>query len=245
MKDFDPASFGRFFAETYDDGAPDDTEATIAVLAGLAGDGPVLELAIGTGRIGLPLAERGLRVDGVELAPEMAAKLREKPGGDQLNVVVGNMADVPVEGHYRLIYVVYNSFTNLSEQEDQIRTVANAAAHLTDDGLFVVDGFLPRNLTRWPERQRVAVEVIEPEYVQFEVEMHDPSRQRVEKTHLAVTPDGPRFYPTVHRYVWPSELDLMARLAALELRDRWASWYREPFNAESDTYVCVYGKSRV
>lgn len=241
MKDFDPASFGRYFAAGYDDHERDDTPVTVDVLAGLAPPGGrVLELAVGTGRIALPLAAKGFDVTGVDLAPEMLDVLRAKPGADAVTAVLGDLTEVPVEGAFDLVYCVFNSLTNVADQDAQVRAFVNVASHLTPGGRFVVDGFLPTRNYRWPEDQRVAVEVVEPEYVQFELERHDPSRQRIEKTHLAITPDGPRFHPTVHRYVWPSELDLMARVAGLTLEHRWTDWYRRPFGPDSGDYVCVY-----
>ncbi|MFN8074820.1 MAG: methyltransferase domain-containing protein [Kineosporiaceae bacterium] len=241
MKDFDAASFGRFFAAAYDDHPREDTPATVDLLAGLVEPGArVLELAVGTGRVALRLAERGFDVTGVDLSPEMLDALRARPGADAVTAVLGDLADPPVEGVFDLVFCVDNSLTNVADQDGQVRAFVNAAAHLAPGGRFVVDGFVPAKLNRWPEDQRVAVEVVEPEYVQFEVEKHDRARQVIEKTHLVITPEGPRFGPTVHRYVWPSELDLMARIAGLRLEHRWTDWYRRPFGPRSEDYVCVY-----
>ncbi|MFN8074821.1 MAG: class I SAM-dependent methyltransferase [Kineosporiaceae bacterium] len=241
MKDFDPASFGLRYAAHYDDQVRDDTPATVDLLASLADPGSrVLELAVGTGRIAIPLAEGGFDVTGVDLAPEMLDVLRAKPGADAVRTLVGDLTEVAVEGTFPLIYCVFNSLTNVVEQEGQVRALANVAAHLEPGGRFVVDGFVPAKLNAWPENQRVAAEVVEAEFVQLEVERHDPSRQLIEKTRVAFTPGAHRLSPIVLRYVWPSELDLMARLAGLRLEARWADWYGRPFVADSDTYVCMY-----
>ncbi len=143
MENYEPAmSFGEDTAEIYDDDLRGDEEATVAFLEQLAGEGPALELAIGTGRIALPLAERGIHVDGIDISPPMVAKLREKPGGDRLSVTMGDFADVGVPGRYRLIFVVFNTLFNLLTQEDQVRCFENVAAHLDDDGSFVVEAFV-------------------------------------------------------------------------------------------------------
>src|SRR5205085_11464281 len=149
-------SFGEDAAEIYDETTQRmDTLATVTFLEQLAGGGPALELAIGTGRVALPLAARGLRVDGVDLSPAMVARLRAKPGGDQIAVTIGNFADVPVQGTYRLIFVVFNTLFNLLTQDDQVRCFENVAAHLTDDGSFVVEAFVPTFLTRLRNEQDV------------------------------------------------------------------------------------------
>ena len=148
-------SFGEDVAQMYRDVQRGDEIAAVAFLEQLAGPGPALELAIGTGRIALPLAARGIRVDGVDISPAMVDQLRAKPGGDQLSVTIGDFADVPVSGTYRLIFVVWNTLFNLPTQEDQVRCFENVAAHLTDDGLFVVETFVPAFLYRLRNNQHV------------------------------------------------------------------------------------------
>src|SRR5215207_5996106 len=243
MKDYEPIlSFGEADAETYDDSSRGDEEATIAFLKRLARGGPALELAIGTGRIALPLAARGIRVDGIDFSPPMVARLRAKPGGDQIAVTMGDFADVPVPGAYRLIYVVYNTLFNLLTQDDQVRCFENVAAHLTDDGVFVVEAFVPAYLHRLRDDQYVDAERIDVGEVRLDVGRHDPVAQRLDESHVVLSSAGVRVAPIVARYAWPSELDLMARIAGLRLMHRWSGWEEEPFSAPSRRHVSVYGR---
>ncbi len=247
MENYEPImSFGEDTAEIYDTepdvGHREETLATVSFLEQLAGGGPALELAIGTGRVALPLAARGIRVDGIDFSAPMIAKLRAKPGGDQISVTMGNFADVPVQGTYRLIYVVFNTLFNLLTQDDQVRCFENVAAHLTDDGSFVVEAFVPTYLTRLRDDQYVNAEAIAVNEVWLDVGRHDPVKQLLEESHVALTREGVRVYPIVTRYAWPSELDLMARIAGLRLKDRWGGWNREPFTSSSNMHVSVYGR---
>jgi SAM-dependent methyltransferase len=244
MKDYEPVtSFGEDAAEIYDTSSPrTDTPATVAFLEALARGGPALELAIGTGRVALPLAAHGIRVDGIDLAPAMVAKLRAKPGGDQIAVTMGNFADVPVQGAYRLIYVVFNTLFNLLTQDDQVRCFENVAAHLAEDGVFVIEAFVPTFLTRLRDDQYVDAERIEVNEVTLDVGRHDPVQQLLYESHVHLSAEGVRVYPIVTRYAWPSELDLMARIAGLRLKERWAGWNREPFTGASGSHVSVYAR---
>jgi SAM-dependent methyltransferase len=244
MENYEPImSFGEDAAAVYDEyDHRDDTLATVAFLEQLAGGGPALELAIGTGRVALPLAARGIRVDGIDLSPAMVAKLRAKPGGDQIAVTMGDFADVPVRGTYRLIFLVFNTLFNLLTQDDQVRCFENVAAHLTQDGAFVVEAFVPTWLTRLRNDQYVDAEAIGVNEVHLDVGRHDPVTQRLEENHVVLSREGVRLYPIVTRYAWPSELDLMARIAGLRLKNRWAGWNREPFTSTSRTHVSVYGR---
>jgi SAM-dependent methyltransferase len=244
MENYRPAmSFDEDVAASYDARSQrGDEESAPAFLERWARGGPALELAIGTGRIALPLAARGVRVDGIELAPAMVDRLRAKPGGDRLSVTIGDFAEVPVEGRYRLIYVVFNTLYNLITQDDQVRCFENVAAHLTDHGVFVVEAFTPGYLHRLQEDQYVLAEGIGLEEVRLDVARHDATRQLLEKNHIAFGPGGIGFNPIVLRYVWPGELDLMARIAGLRLVERWAGWHREPFTSASRAHVSVYGR---
>ena len=242
MDRYEPAmSFGRETADIYDDAPRGDEDEAVAFLAELAGDGPALELAIGTGRIALPLAARGIRVDGIDLSPEMVAKLREKPGGDALSVTMGDFAAVPVEGSYPLIYLVYNTFHNLLTQDDQVRCFENVAAHLTDRGVFVVEAGVPNDLHRLSGDQYVHAEELGLDEVWLDIGRHDPVGQRHEETHVRLRAEGVQLFPIVQRYTWPSELDLMARIAGLRLRERWDGWNHEPFTSTGNV-VSVYGR---
>jgi SAM-dependent methyltransferase len=240
MKGYEPImSFGEDVAEMYRDVQRGDEIAAVAFLEQLAGCGPVLELAIGTGRIALPLAARGIRVDGVDISPAMIAQLRAKPGGDEISVTVGNFADVPVPGTYRLIFVVWNTLFNLLTQEDQVRCFENVADHLTDDGSFVVEAFVPAFLYGLRNNQCVDAEAIRVDEVRLDVLRHDMATQMIEESHVTLSSAGVRLNPVVQRYAWPSELDLMARIAGLRLKYRWGGWNREPFNSTSSTHVSV------
>ena len=244
MENYEPTiSFGEDAAEVYDDSSERGDElATVAFLEDLASGGPVLELAVGTGRIALPLAERGIRVDGIDFSPAMVAKLRAKPGGEEMSVTIGDFADVPVAGTYRLIYVVFNTFFNLLTQDDQVRCFENVAAHLADDASFVVEAFVPAFLIRLRDDQYVAAEAIGVGEVRLDVGRHDPVGQRLDESHVVISAQGVRLYPIVTRYAWPSELDLMARIAGLRLTERWSGWDREPFSSSSSRHVSVYGR---
>ena len=243
MRGFDPLrAFGEAVAAEYDDDPRGDEEATVACLARLARGGPALELAIGTGRIGLPLAATGVGVDGIEVSPAMVARLRAKPGGDRLTVTMGDFAEVAVEGTYRLVFVVFNTLFNLLTQDDQVRCFVNVAAHLTEDGVFVVEAAVPGDLYRLPNDQYVAAERIEAGEVRLDVGRHDPVHQLLDESHVRLTPEGVRLGPIVTRYAWPSELDLMARIAGLRRHARWGGWEGEAFTARSWRHVSVYGR---
>ena len=243
MKDFDPASsFGEAVAATYDDEPRGDEGDAVSFLADLVGDGRALELAIGTGRIALPLAARGVHVDGVDISPAMVARMRAKPGGEAISVTIGDFAEVPVAGSYRLVYVVFNTLFNLLTQDAQVRCFENVAAHLTDDGSFVIEAFVPRYLYRLRNDQYVDAESISVDEVRLDVGRHDPVHQLLDESHVTLSARGVTVTPIVTRYAWPAELDLMARIAGLRLHDRWGGWNREPFTAASGLHVSVYGK---
>lgn len=242
MKDYDPImSFGEDVAEEYDDGPRGDEDAAVAFLEGLAGHGPALELAVGTGRIALPLAAMGIRVDGIDLSPAMIERLRAKPGGDRISVTIGDFADVPVRGSYRLIYVVFNSFFNLLTQEDQVRCFENVAAHLTDDGSFVIEAGSPASFYSLRNDQYVDAESIEIDAVRLDLLRHDPAKQMIDESHVSISGAGVRLNPVVQRYAWPAELDLMARISGLRLKQRWDGWSREAFTGKRNV-VSVYGR---
>lgn len=244
MEDYDPAkSFLGEAAEIYDRHPRGDEDEAVAFLAELAGDGPALELAIGTGRIGLPLAGRGVAVEGIDLSPEMVAQLRKKPGGDDIPVTIGDFSDVSVSGRYRLIYIVYNTFFNLLHQEEQVRCFENVAAHLADGGSFVIEARVPAHINGLRENQYVDAEEVGVDEVWLDVARYDPVSQRLEETHVSLSAEGGvRLFPIVTRYCYPSELDLMARIAGLRLKERWGGWKREPFDAGSILAVSVYGR---
>lgn len=243
MKGYEPGmSFGKDVAGWYRDVLRGDEEAAVAFLEKLASEGPALELAIGAGRIALPLAARGGRVDGIDISTAMVDQLRAKPGGADIEVTIGNFADVGVPGEYRLIYVVWNTLFNLLTQDDQVRCFENVAAHLTDDGSFVVEAVLPDYAYRLRNNQYVEAEAIEVGSVRLDVMRHDPARQVTEESHVTISAEGVHLNPVVQRYAWPAELDLMARIAGLWLKERWDGWEREPYTGAGPTVVSVYGR---
>ena len=244
MEKYEPVmSFNEAAAEAYDDVSQrGDEMETVAFLEQLARDGPALELAIGTGRIAVPLAARGIRVDGIDSSAAMVAQLCAKPGGAQIAVTMGNFADVAVKGTYRLIYLVFNTLFNLLSQDEQVRCFENVADHLTDDGCFVVEAFVPAFLHRLRDNQYVDAEAIGVDEVRLDVLRHDMEKQMIEENHVSLSAAGIRLNPVVQRYAWPSELDLMARIAGLRLKQRWAGWTRERFTSTSSNCVSVYGR---
>ncbi len=171
----------------------------------------------------------------------MVEQLRAKPGGDEISVTIGDFADVPVSGTYRLVYVVFNTLFNLLTQEDQVRCFENVANHLTEDGSFVVEAGVPDFLYRLRDHQYVDAEAIEVDEVRLDVASYDPVNQLLEESHVSLSREGVRLNPIVTRYAWPSELDLMARIAGLRLKERWDGWHREPFSS-SRNCVSVYGR---
>jgi SAM-dependent methyltransferase len=190
----------------------------------------------------LPLAATGVRVDGIEVSPEMVARLRAKPGGKRIAVTMGDFAEVAVEDSYPLIYVVFNTFFNLLTQDDQVRCFENVAAHLTEDGVFVIEAAVPNSLFRLRDHQYVDAEKIEVGEIRLDVGRFDPVTQILDESHVRLSAEGVCVSPIVTRYAWPSELDLMARIAGLRLRERRGGWQREPFTGGSWRHISVYGR---
>jgi SAM-dependent methyltransferase len=245
VKGYDPRmSFLADTAARYDaEEMRGDEDAAAEFLAGLARGGRALELAIGTGRVALPLAARGVRVHGIDFSQSMVACLRAKPGGARIPVTMGDFADVGVAGRFRLVYVVFNTLFNLLTQDEQVRCFVNVATHLEKDGVFVVEGFVPAWLHRLRDGQHVDAELVGVDRVVLDVGRHDRAAQTLEESHVEITAAGAiRLAPIVCRYAWPSELDLMARIAGLRLRERWASWDRRTFACESRNCISVYGR---
>jgi SAM-dependent methyltransferase len=215
-------------------------DPTVDFLADLAGDGAALELAIGTGRVALPLSRRGVRVVGIDLAPAMVKQLRAQPGGADIEVTIGDIATTRVEGSFSLVYLVYNTIGNLTSQDEQVEVFRNAAAHLEPGGCFVIEVGVP-DLRRLPPGETARVFSHHKGYVGFD-EYTDPVEQLACSHHWYVERDHPQVFLTPFRYVWPAELDLMARLAGLSRRERWADWNRQPFTADSAAHVSVWEK---
>ncbi|MGH8982724.1 MAG: class I SAM-dependent DNA methyltransferase [Acidimicrobiia bacterium] len=216
-------------------------DPAVSFLADLAGDGAALELGIGTGRIALPLRQRGVRVCGIDLSPAMVERLRAKPGADDLDVTIGDFATTKVGGTFRLAYLVYNTITNLTTQDAQVECFGNVAAHLEPGGCFVIEVGIP-DLQRLPPGETVRAFAVSPTYVGFD-EYTDMTAQISYSHHYWLEGDKLEIFSAPYRYVWPSELDLMARLAGMTLRERWSNWNREPFTSDSTTHVSVWEKT--
>lgn len=242
MANFDDPSFtGDNWARRYPDAdlsVGPDPGAAVDLLAGLVEPGArVLELAVGGGRVARPLSRRNLRVEGVEASAEVARRLAASPEGQSIPVVVADMADVPVDGPFDLVYVVWNSLYNLGSQERQIDCLSNVARVLKPGGTFVAECFIP-DLAQY-DRQVVADDVTE-ESASLSIYRHEPHLQLLTKQRVTFTEQGVHLLPVRLRYIWPSELDLMARLAGLRLRARYADWNRTPFGPASTDHVSIY-----
>ena len=241
MSEYGSETYGERWADVYDEWVArfarvPDAEQVADVLANLAGGGRALELAIGTGRIALPLAGRGVDVHGIDASEAMVAKLRSKPGGDAVTVTMGDFADVPVQGRFSLVYVVFNTIFALLTQEDQVRCFQSVATHLTDGGVFVLEAWVP-DPSRFVRGQNVEASVVETDVVGVTFSRQDTVSQHVRSVAMAIENGRVVQRPVEIRYAWPSELDLMARLAGMRLRERWGGWDGEPFTSSSGSHV--------
>ncbi|QIB48057.1 class I SAM-dependent DNA methyltransferase [Streptomyces aureoverticillatus] len=236
--------FGEDIAATYDESSPDmfrpeAVDPVVDLLAELAGDGAALEFGVGTGRIALPLAARGVPVHGIEMSRAMADRLRGKPGGDSVDVTIGDFATTRVPGTFAFAYLVFNTINNLTTQDAQVACFRNAAEHLRPGGTFVVEVGVP-DLRRLPPGQTAVPFRIGP--TQWAFDTYDVATQAMSSHYVTIT-DGKAAHSSIpFRYVWLAELDLMARLAGMRLRDRWEEWSRTPFNGESTKHVSVWEK---
>lgn len=215
-------------------------DAAVNFLNDLAGTGAVLELGIGTGRIALPLSRRGLRVHGIELSPAMVAELQTKPGANDIGVTLGDFATTTVDGAFSLAYLVRNTIMNLTTQDEQVACFGNVAAHLAPGGRFVVEVMVPQ-LQRLPPGETIHAFTVTPTHLGFEE--YDVARQIAISHHYWLVDGRLETFSAPFRYVWPSELDLMARLAGMTLRERWSGWTREPFKSDSRSHVSVWEKT--
>jgi hypothetical protein len=240
VEGYQPPTYGDRIADVYDEWYAElDPASAVELLAELAGDGPVLELAIGSGRIALPLAARGVEVHGIDASERMVERLRAKPGGEAIPVAMGDFAEVPVEGAFRVVFVAFNTFFALPDQEAQLRCFEHVAAHLDDDGVFVLEAFVP-DLSRYDRGQRVSATRSKLDHVVLDVSQLDAAAQTVFSQHVLITDEGTRLYPVSIRYAWPTELDLMARLAGLRLRARYADWKQTAFSSDAGSHVSIY-----
>jgi SAM-dependent methyltransferase len=236
--------FGERAAQRYDESsaemfAPAAVDPVVDFLAGLAGDGAALELGIGTGRIALPLAQRGVPVHGIDLSEAMVARLRAKPGAERVGVTVGDFATTTVDGSFSVAYLVFNTINNLTSQDEQVACFQNVAAHLGPGGCFVIEVGVPA-LQRLPPGETVRAFTVSATRLGFDE--YDVASQGLISHHYTVVDGELEVVSMPFRYVWPAELDLMARLAGMRLRERWSGWRREPFTSDSDSHVSVWEK---
>jgi SAM-dependent methyltransferase len=236
--------FGEPVAAKYDDDAadmfaPEVVDPVVDFLAGLAGQGAALELGIGTGRIALPLSGRGVPVHGIDLSAAMVARLRAKPGADKIGVTVGDFATTTVDGRFSVAYLVFNTIGNLTTQDEQVACFQNAAAHLEPGGCFVIETGVP-DLQRLPPGETVRAFDVSPTHLGFDE--YDVATQGLISHHYTLVDGRREVFSLPLRYVWPAELDLMARLAGMTLRERWSDWDRSPFTSESRRHVSVWEK---
>lgn len=237
--------FGEGVAERYDASSadmfsPSVVEPTVSFLAALAGDGPALEFGVGTGRIALPLRERGVEVHGVDLSAAMVAQLRAKPGGAEMPVTIGDFATTRVDASFALVYLVFNTINNLTTQDEQVECFVNAGRHMRPGGCFVVEVGVP-SLQRLPPGETVRAFTVTPNRLGFDE--YEVATQGLVSHHYWIEDDALRRLSVPFRYVWPSELDLMARIAGMRLRERWADWSRGSFTAESRKHISVWEKT--
>lgn len=242
VADYDASTYGERIADAYDELVPAHvaatTEASVDFLASVAKRPRALELGIGTGRIAIPLSERGFEVSGIDASPAMVKRMRAKKGGAAIRVEIGDFADVRIRGSFPLIYVAFNTFFALLTQDAQVRCFERVARRLTSDGVFVISAFVP-DLARFDRGQRVGATHIDPDMVALEATQHDPVAQTLTSAHVVIRGGAVQLYPVKLRYAAPPELDLMARLSGMRLRERFGGWRREPFGPSSASHVSV------
>jgi SAM-dependent methyltransferase len=227
--------------ETREEFAAEDVNATVEFLAHLAGEGPALEFGVGTGRIALPLARRGVPTGGIDMSRPMVARLKAKPNGEDIRVAIGDFATTSVKGSFALVYLICNTIMNLTTQEAQVACFRNAASHLRPGGLFVVKVMVPE-LQRLPPGETFHVFAASDRH--WGIDDYDVANQLLVSYHFENVDGRLERYSMPFRYVWPSELDLMAQLARMGLRERWGGWNHEPFTSESRKHVSVWEKKQ-
>jgi SAM-dependent methyltransferase len=235
----DPVFYGERWAQVYDPLHVEYDPDAVDFLAKLADGGKALELGIGTGRVALPLSRAGVRVDGVDVSEPMVDKLRAKPGAEAIEVFFGDMTTISLPDRYQVVYMPFNGIFCAITQETQLACFRNAARHLTETGAFVVECFVP-DLARFDRGQRVHILDLSEDALYVEYSLHDPVAQQVKTQIVSFVGGRAELGPLLLRYAWPTELDLMARLAGLQLESRYAGWDRRPFAADSATHVSVY-----
>jgi len=237
--------FGKEVSERYDNNQdtynnPSVVEPMVSFLAALTGNGSALELGIGTGRIALPLSQKGISVQGIDLSPDMVKQLQSKPGADSIGVTIGDFSATKVNGSFQLVFLVFNTITNLTTQGAQVECFRNAAAHLDTGGCFVIETFIPE-LRRLPHGETICPHQFSQS--RFDFDEYNVATQELVSHHYRNVDGAFQGHSLPFRYVWPSELDLMAQISGMRLRERWSDWHRKPFNNESTAHISVWEKT--
>jgi SAM-dependent methyltransferase len=217
----------------------DEVEA-VEFLYSYVGKGRALELGIGTGRIAIPLQNKGADVHGIDISPSTVAIMKRQLRNEKIPVHIGDMAEVSIDGKFNLIYVIWNTFYNLPSQEIQLKCFRNVKKHLTTNGVFVIEAYMPTFLYKLDNNQYVRTEYVQVNKVGIDVLMHDPTKQMIEESHLYISNKGIQMCPVVQRYAWPCELDLMAQLAGMSTFERWGNWTKQPFRKDSEMHISVF-----
>ncbi|MEM7459688.1 MAG: class I SAM-dependent methyltransferase [Pseudomonadota bacterium] len=240
MKEFGPSTFGDLNADEYDAlHNPGTTDDCVNLIADLAGHGDVLELAIGTGRVALPLVQQGLKISGFDASPQMLDILKHKPGGSDIPAWLADMASFDLEQEFDFAFLVFNTLYNLTTQDEQVRCFQQVAKHLRPGGKFLVEAFMPNRET-FENNQAVRTKHVDYDKVWLEAVQHDPVAQTLNYQRIRISQNGTELKPLPMRYVWPAELDLMARLAGLSSVAHWGGWHKQPLNRDSAFYVALY-----
>ncbi len=243
MFDFaDYSSYGERFSEKYDEWYGSFDERIIDRIEEMAAGGSVFELGIGTGRVAIPLAKRGLRVAGMDSSPAMLEKLKQKKSGEQVTVEVGDFASFETDEKYDVVYIIFNTLFALHSQEEQVNCFKCVEKILKPGGKFIVEAFVP-DPSRFPGGQTVRTVDLKEDNVKIECSTHDAAGQLVTSQMVDISDGGIKLYPIKIRYIWPAEMDLMARLAGLQLEERWSNWGKASFSASSGMHVSIYGKA--
>jgi ubiquinone/menaquinone biosynthesis C-methylase UbiE len=233
-------SFNVNIAKEYANIKRGDEIQAVKFLNEIADGANCLELAVGTGRLALPLYKSGAKVDGIDFSSAMLDQLRLQKDGDKIELIEGNIVDFNIGKKYKLIYIVWNSFFNILEQEKQIACFHRIAKHLLMNGSFVIEAYVPDFLFKLDKEQYVNSEQILPNQIKFDILRHNSAKQIIEENHVSINEEGVHFNPVVQRYVWPSELDLMAKLSGMKLKNRWGGWDKKPFDSKCELHVSEY-----
>lgn len=242
MSEYKDDTYGELIANVYDAWYAEVDPQMLEMLTRLAGGGKALELGIGTGRVAIPLAKSGIKMYGIDASPAMLDKMKAKPSSDQVKLHQGSFVNIPFTENFDLVYVVFNTIFALLTQEEQVQCFQSVADHLESKGLFTLEAFIP-DLSRFQGGQTVRAIQLESQQARLDASMIDPIRQVITSQHIAMDSQQIQINPVKLRYIWPSEMDLMARLAGLKLLHRWGNWDQSPFTRISNKHISVYGKS--